>query len=361
MRALLGHERPIAQLRRAVAGGRMHHAWILSGPVGVGKRLVALEAAKWLLDDEAPRGADGAPDPDPASRVSRAIDGGTHPDVRIITKELAAQSDDAEIRRRKLTNLPLDVLRQFLIGGTNSSGRSYQGAAYLTSQEGRGKVFIIDEAELIDATGQNALLKTLEEPPPQTWFFLLSTAPQRLLPTVHSRCQHVRFGPLSDADMRSWLDRALPELDEPARAALLTYADGSPGLALLAHEAEIPRWSQQIGAMLSAAESGRVVPELARTLIEFTESFAESRVKGQANASKDAANKEASGHLFRMLAARSQLILHAAAQEGDDPEPIIARLQMLRDAELQLASNVNLKQVLEALALRWSESAMARR
>ena len=99
-------------------------------------------------------------------------------------------------------NSPVDVLRQHMIGGwTKDPPRFHEAPAYLTPLSAPAKTFIIDEAELIDTVGQNALLKTLEEPPRRTYIFLVTSRPERLLPTIRSRCQHVRFVPLDHASM----------------------------------------------------------------------------------------------------------------------------------------------------------------
>ena len=89
----------------------------------------------------------------------------------------------------------------------------HDAPAYRKSVLGNGKVFIIDEAELMDNNGQNSILKTLEEPL-ETPIILVTSRPERLLPTVRSRCDHVRFGPLSDEDMRKWLDENVEDHDD---------------------------------------------------------------------------------------------------------------------------------------------------
>src|SRR5204863_4320065 len=110
----------------------------------------------------------------PNSRVQHLIDARTHPDFHIIHKELAAYSDNRELREKKQINIPIDLLRERLLGGTSGSSH-HEAPAYRTAALGHGKVFIIDEAELLDPTAQNAMLKTLEEPPAQTWIFLITS------------------------------------------------------------------------------------------------------------------------------------------------------------------------------------------
>ena len=114
-------------------------------------------------------------------KAARRMTEGTHPDLHVIRKELALYSDSATLRAKKLMNIPIDVLRQHMIGGVTITDQKYhEPKVGMTPVLGQAKVFIIDEAELIDRTGQNALLKSLEEPPPRTYIFLITTRPERL-------------------------------------------------------------------------------------------------------------------------------------------------------------------------------------
>src|SRR5690606_4650358 len=117
-----------------------------------------------------------------------------HPDLHVVTKELARYSEDRSTRERKLTQIPVDVLRTELIE-----------PVYRAAQMGHGKVFIVDEAELLNDAGQNAMLKTLEEPPAGTTIILVTSIQDRLLPTIRSRCQRVAFVPLPDSVVSRWL------------------------------------------------------------------------------------------------------------------------------------------------------------
>ena len=190
MHRILGQERAIDTLLTALGSGRVHHGWIFSGPLGVGKFTTAVEFARLLLDPHAAPNLAGEIEADPEGETSRLIDAGTHPDLHVIRKELALFSDNPQLRARKLSNIPIDVLRERMIGGKTSDDRPHVAVAYRKPAQGHGKVFIIDEAELIDVYGQNALLKTLEEPPPATYIFLITSRPERLLPTIRSRCGH---------------------------------------------------------------------------------------------------------------------------------------------------------------------------
>src|SRR5690606_31622066 len=117
---------------------------------------------------------------------------------------LAAYSEHDATRRAKQRNIPLAVLQEYLIEPAQLAGSGRSGAI-------ASKVFVVDEAELMRSgsnEGQNAILKTLEEPPAGTIIILITSREEALLPTIRSRCQRVRFDSLSDADMQAWLDRA---------------------------------------------------------------------------------------------------------------------------------------------------------
>ena len=190
---VLGHDRPIATLRAAIDAGRVHHAWVFAGPMGVGKLTTARALASIILDPTASPTLTGKIEPDPDSQTQRLIRAGSHPDLHVITKELSAVSEEATLRAKKQRNIPIDLLRERMIGGRvphgSPTGRFIEPVIGKAPQLGHAKVFIIDEAELLDAYGQNALLKTLEEPPRDSYIILVTTAEERLLPTIRSRCR----------------------------------------------------------------------------------------------------------------------------------------------------------------------------
>ena len=220
---LLGHPEAEASLCTALAGGRLHHAWLITGPEGIGKATLAYRFARRLL---AGRPAFGATDGegglalDPAHPVFRRIAAGAHADL--ITVERGY--DEKRKRLRKVITVE-DV-------------RRVAGFMALTPAEGGWRVALVDGAEEMNPAAANALLKVLEEPPARAVLLLVSAAPGRLLPTIRSRCRRLRLSPLPDPAMAELLARALPQLDETARGRLVTLAEGSPGRALLLAEAE---------------------------------------------------------------------------------------------------------------------------
>ena len=353
---ILGQDRAIEILRSNLRSGRLHHGWIFSGPEGVGKFTTAVAFAKIMLDPDAGPNLTGDIKTDENSPAARMIEAHAHPDLHIIRKELARFSDNRELRDRKLMNIPLDVLREHMIGGKTGDDKIHEGAAYRTSALGQGKVFIIDEAELIDKWGQNALLKTLEEPPDRTYIFLITARPERLLPTVRSRCQHVRFGRLDPEAMARWFAQSGLELDESERAWIEIFCDGSPGVAQLAAEYGFHNWRAALEPMLAQLDRGEFPVVLGKELGELVEAFAQAWVKNNTNASKDAANKDGARHMLSLLASHARGNLHRACSAGVDSDSSLAIIDLLREAEFQLERNVNLKQLLENLIVQWAQA-----
>jgi DNA polymerase-3 subunit delta' len=354
MTHILGQSEALELLRRAWHSSRMHHAWIFAGPRGVGKCTTAIELAAALLDPDLSSQATDPFDIDPKQRTYRQVAEGNHPDLHVIQKELALFSDNPALRSRKLMNIPLDLLRERMLGGRTADDRSHEPAAYRTPVEGYAKVFIIDEAELLEPIAQNALLKTLEEPPAATFFFLITSRPDRLLPTIRSRCHLVRFNRLSDQDMASFLTGpAFGDLDPQERAWIEGNSAGSPGNAALAAEYGFAHWQQQLEPHLAQLEAGRFPVGMGETLSDLVDEFARQWVKQHDNASKDAANKDGARHMLGLLARIVRTQLHSACAAGIEPNPWLAAADLLQQTERQLDRNVNMKLALENLAVQW--------
>lgn len=207
---LIGCEGAEAAFLSALERGRLHHAWLLVGPEGVGKATFAYRAARRLLGarPEPELGALGAHPDDP---VFRQVAGRAHPDLLVLER------DDGEGRGRK--SIPVDEARALPEFFSKSPGR----AAY--------RVAIIDTADDLNQNAANAVLKTLEEPPERGVLFLVSHRPGALLPTIRSRCRRLPF-PAPPADLAAnWL-MARAEIDVEAAHGLLKIARGAPGRAL---------------------------------------------------------------------------------------------------------------------------------
>ena len=355
MTRILGQPNAIEALSGALGSGRVHHAWIFAGPKGVGKFTTAVVFARQLLDPQLDSSTGSGFEVDQQTETSRLIDAGAHPDLHIIYKELALFSDNPDLRNKKLLNIPLDLLREKVIGGQTSDGRTHEAPAYRTPTLGHGKVFIIDEAELLARESQNALLKTLEEPPPNTYIILISSQPQRLFATIRSRCQHVPFSPLDAEAMSEWLNSAGLDVDDQQRTWIEHYSQGSPGMASLAAEYGFHQWQVALEPMLADLSEGHYPAQMGQTLGELVEAFAAAWVDQHENASKDAANKDGAKHLLTMLAAYTRRRLRQDAEHGDDPEYWLHIIDLLREAEWQLEAHVNMKVLLENLVVQWAD------
>jgi len=212
---ILGHTAPIADLLDAAHGERMHHAWLFTGPEGVGKASVAKAVAARLLAEAAgPAPAGDSIEIDPEHRIARLIASGAHSDFIWLERLINEKTD------KRARNISVDQVRAM---STKFS---------LAPSHSPRRIVVIDAIDDLERAAANALLKSLEEPPSGTIFFLISHMPGRLLPTIRSRCRVLRFAPLSDADMRVVLRAELPEADDAEVAALIAAAEGAPGKAL---------------------------------------------------------------------------------------------------------------------------------
>jgi DNA polymerase III subunit delta' len=348
---VIGQERAVGALRAALRSGRTHHAWIFHGPAGVGKFTTALAFAAVVLDPSAQATFSGDIEPDPDSTVQRLLATGTHPDLHIITKELAVVSREASVRSSKQRNIAKDVLEEFLIEPAARTSAGNRGAL-------ASKVFIIDEAELLDMRGQNSLLKTLEEPAPGSVIILVTASEERLLPTIRSRCQRVVFTPLTDSEMAAWLGASglqLAALDAESRRWLLAYAEGSPGLAHLALATGLVEWHTALAPMLAELDAGRFPVGLGPAMAELADEWAKAWVDrpGNENASKEAANRAAARQMFRLIAEHYRQRLRG----GGRAQGAAAAIELISEAERHADTNVSAVFVMDNLVTQLAQSA----
>ena len=200
---IVGQPAAVALLQRAIAQNRPAHAYAFVGPSGVGRRLTALAFAQAALCPA--QGCGACP-------TCRRVAAGTYPDCQVLVPTPP---------RDNPKGVPTIRIEQV---------RELERAASLAPLEGGRKIFILDEAERMTLPTAQALLKTLEEPPPRTNLVLIIQNPRALPPTVLSRCQRVRFGPLGARAAADLLEgRGLPA---DASAVLARLSQGRPGLAL---------------------------------------------------------------------------------------------------------------------------------
>jgi DNA polymerase-3 subunit delta' len=215
--ALAGQEAAEAAVLAAYASGRLPHAWLLSGPRGIGKATLAFRFARFVFaqggkDLFAARAASLAVAPDhPAFR--RVASGG-HPDLLVVERGF-------DPKRRRLRSV-------VVVEDT----KAISGFLRLTPAEGHWRVVILDGADLMNRNAANALLKILEEPPERALLLLTSDNPGRLLPTIRSRCRILALRPLTEAAVLAELERYRPDLAPEDRLALARLGEGSVGRSL---------------------------------------------------------------------------------------------------------------------------------
>jgi DNA polymerase-3 subunit delta' len=232
---LVGHDDAARTMQDAARSGRMHHAWLICGAPGIGKATLAWRFTRWLL-----AGMPAAAEPlwtDPASPVFRRVAADTHADCFT----LEPNTGDRGVKR---------ILRV-------EDARNAVRFLTQTAAEGGWRVVVLDEAERADQSQvQNTLLKTLEEPPPRAVLLLACSAPQKLLPTIRSRCRRLDLNPLSAAEMDAVLARALPDAGASDRERLAALSAGSPGRAVALMEAGGLALQDAVESSLAALAKG---------------------------------------------------------------------------------------------------------
>ncbi|MBI3609676.1 MAG: DNA polymerase III subunit delta' [Nitrospirae bacterium] len=229
---ILGHAHPKAILKAALASGRVAHAYVFHGEAHIGKFMTAVAFAKTGLCADPPFDqSSGRPAPTSCNccRSCRAIDSGSHPDIRLI------RPDGAQIK--------IDQIREV------------QDALSYKSLIGTRKWCVIDDADALNPEAANRFLKTLEEPPDHSVLILITARPQALLPTIRSRCHAVRFHPPSQQDLLPWLQkhRAIAPTEAQLLAALSL---GRIGIAAEADPAVLRRERDRVLEALAPERLG---------------------------------------------------------------------------------------------------------
>jgi DNA polymerase-3 subunit delta' len=346
-------ERAQRLLLRALGCARLPHAYIFHGPAGVGKEMLARRLASLLLcsDSQAGSGAADVPGgladlaqagrtPCGACRACKLMAADNHPDLHVVHRLLNAYHPDALVRNRKAVNLGVEVIRHFLIE-----------PAGIAANMGSYKVFIIRDADRISPSAQNALLKTLEEPPPATILILLVSALDQLLPTTRSRCQLVPFGPLPDAFVLERLQAVQPDLAADDARVYATLAQGSIAAALRYAEDELADFNRALAAML-ASLTPHSATEAVKAIMEFTKQHSGAYRKRDPELSETAAQREALRAVFALLATayRERMARACGPDDSDaDPMALAHAVRVIARAEGQLELNVNVQLCVESL------------
>jgi len=230
---LYGHDEAVAAFRAALDSGRLHHAWLLAGPQGIGKATFAAKAAlRVLAQATGPVGAPGLDVPND-HYVTSLMNAGSHPDF---------------VGLERLTNESgTDLARSIKVDQVRGLHRLFDTKPSLSSW----RVVVIDAADDLERPGAgNALLKLLEEPPADTAFLLVTHMPERLMPTVRSRCRLLRFAPLKSDAMASALRSALLDADENEIARLVAAGEGAPGRAIAWRGLDIDALDRELDALV---------------------------------------------------------------------------------------------------------------
>ncbi len=321
--AVIGHDRVREAFARAIARGRLAHGYLFSGPPGVGKRRFAQQLAKSLLCE----------DTDTLSSCDRCpacvqVDADTHPDFFTLA------------RPPEKNEILIDLLRELCRGFALKAAR------------GRGKVAILDDADDLNEESANCFLKTLEEPPPRSLFILIGTSADRQRATVVSRCQVVRFAPLTDDHVADILRRQGIN-DENLLRRVVRLCGGSPGQALTLADPAL--WNFR-GTLLQGMTASTVDSVgLARQWFEFCEEAGK----------ETAAQRRRAALVLRLLMAflKDALALavgdaRANSEDAQDarslvqkttPDQILHMLERCLEAEMHLDRYVQISLVLEGL------------
>ena len=417
-----GQPRAIAALQRNLTTGKLAGSWMFAGPQGVGKFALAVELARTVLCDQPRKEKNGKRVPGlPADfaltlpcgtcESCRAIANTNHPDLHIITKELIRYHD--KTGKSKGTTLSIDVIRGEITG---NPAEAKEPKVAKRSVRGRGKFFIIDEADLMEAPAQNSLLKTLEEPPPNTWFILITASPQELLWTIRSRSQLVEFSVLpDDVVVASLLKQGLSREDaallarlargslgratrwvedmkviEGDNAQAAARAENSKARAAAAAESDesddddgeesaadapastdkftpggILGWTRELGAALDGLVAGRIAAsEVAALIAKFAAEYSSLQLRRDRLASADRAKRDGI-QLLMAIAAEwfADRLRHGLGTPMGTPLPaesgaldyglVPELIASARDAEWQIDMNANDKILLAATTTRW--------
>lgn len=214
-----GHEQAVQEFLAATRSGRLHHAWLLAGSRGIGKATLAFRMARFLLSGGAGNQTEFAESDEtlymaPNHPVFSRVASGGHTDLMTIARSLNDKTN------KMRTEIVVDDVRRI--------GRLVS----LTAGEEQWRIIIVDGTEDMNRNAANAILKYLEEPPPQTLFLLVSHTPARLLPTIRSRCRTLTMRPLPDIQLSNLIaSQIAPELNSKERALLTSISEGSPGRA----------------------------------------------------------------------------------------------------------------------------------
>jgi DNA polymerase-3 subunit delta' len=336
---IFGQTDAIEWIRAAYQADRLPHGLIFVGPAGVGKASTAgALAALFLCENPHDTTACGT------CASCRVFDSGNHPDLHVITKELIRYHD--RTGKSKGIDLSIHVLRPELI---EPAGRK--------SVMGRGKVFLIEQAELMNPQAQNALLKTLEEPAGRTLIILLTDQPGAMLSTIRSRTQLVRFAALDQKTVAKQLQKRGIDAKLAVEAAELSR--GSLGIALKWIEDGVIEPARELAEQVDAAFEGKPPADLPGWFKKAAEAYAQKQLDRDELASKDQATREGLS-LYLMIAGERFRKRLSEQQDPAELERACAAIDAIARAEMYLDANVNTAIALQQLSLALTPTPLQR-
>ncbi len=305
---LRGHEVAEAQVAEAMRAGRLHHAWLITGPPGIGKATFAFRFARRLL--AGPPEGDSLALPE-AHPVFHRVAASSHADLLTIEREI----------NPKTKRMRSEIIVE--------SAREIPHFMHLTPAEGGWRVVVVDGAEDLNRNSANALLKMLEEPPARAILLLTCAAPGRLLPTIRSRCRRLALAPLDEVSLVSLLGAYRPDLAPAAAARIASLAEGSIGRALDLASGGGVGYAEMVDLVLgalpnvNAAQAHAIADKLGRDEDGFA-TFMDMLRAGLAAAVRDAARGRADPDQTRLLGARPLAawvdVWHALTRLQDETE-----------------------------------------
>lgn len=244
MAALIGHQDAETAFLEAWQAGRLHHAWLLAGPQGMGKGAFAQRAARFLVTHGSGGDEQALTLDDPGDAAAdRLVEAGNHPEILRLTRQ--AKDKAKELAR----NITIEQVREL------------KTRLHFSLSLGEWRVIIVDAIDDLEPSASNALLKTLEEPPAKTLFLLISHSPGRLLPTIRSRCRMLRFQPVDHGVMTSWLHDLRPMLDMAEVRAIVAAAGGVPGKAIELVDSDVAAMEKKLLAIAAGGDPGNRLRE----------------------------------------------------------------------------------------------------
>jgi DNA polymerase III subunit delta' len=294
---LLGHEPAEQTMLAAQQSGRLHHAWLMAGPRGIGKATLAWRFARFLLCGQQQGGLFGAAaeglDVAADAPGRSLVDARSHPDLFHLRRTL---NPDTGRMRAEIAVDDVRALGAFM---------------HMTPAMGKWRVAIVDSADEMNRNSANAVLKILEEPPPNAVLLIVAHAPGRLLPTIRSRCRRLALQPLADDIVMRLLGEYAPDVKAEEQLAVARLAEGSIGRALeLAGAGSLELYNEMVGVLATLPEL-----DMAR-LHGFAERFA--RRGEEANAAWRSLNYLFDGWL-KGLARRAAL----GPEGGREAAPVV--------------------------------------